>query len=499
MAKSLKEKTISGFIYKLMERAGALGFHFLVSIVLARLLVPKEFGIVALVVVLVSILDVFVTYGFGNSLIADKNSDALDFSTCFYFGLALSLVVYAGVFAAAPFAGTYFKDPLLPPVLRVMALRIPIAAVNSVQHAFVSKHMMFRKFFISTSIGTVLSGIAAIAMAYRGFGVWALVVQYLGNVVCDTVCLWIIVGWRPQWAFSWARLRKIYDYGWKILAVGLLDAVYSRLRRLVIAKKFSSEDLAYYNNGNLFPTTSMNLLEPTINTVLFPALAQCNDNQTAMRGMTRRMIGFSTYLVFPVMIGLAVIAKPLVLLILTEKWLPCIIFLQIGCLAYMLRPLQFINMCVIKASGRSGLLLKLDVLKKGVGLLLLVWSVRHGVVGVALSAVAVNLFSTVVNIAPNRRILDYGYGLQFWDVAHSAILALLMGAGMFALSFCPLSPFFLLCIQCGFGLTFYIGGSILFKNDNFSYALSLGRQLLQKKRMGQKAGRNSPAVTKDDA
>lgn len=475
MAKTLKEKTISGFFYKMMERAGAMGFHFLVSIVLARLLLPKEFGIVALVVVLVSILDVFVTYGFGNSLIANKNSDALDFSTCFYFGLALSLAVYAGVFAAAPFVGTFFEDTLLPPVLRVMALRIPIAAVNSVQHAYVSKHMMFRKFFISTSIGTVISGIAAIAMAYHGCGVWALVTQYLGNVICDTVCLWIIVGWRPQWAFSWGRLRKIYDYGWKILLVGLIDVVYSRLRRLVIAKKYSSSDLAYYNNGNLFPTTSMNLLEPTINTVLFPALAQCNDNQAAMRGMTRRMIGFSTYLVFPVMIGLAVIAKPLVILILTEKWLPAVVFLQIGCLAYMLRPLQFINTCVIKASGRSGLLLKLDVLKKGVGLLILAGSVRYGVVGVALSAVVFNLFSTMVNIAPNRRILDYGYGLQFWDVAHSAILALLMGAGMFVLSFCPLSPFFLLSLQCGFGLAFYVGGSIIFKNANYAYALSIVR------------------------
>lgn len=481
MADNLKEKTISGFFYKLMERAGVLGCHFLVTIVLARLLLPQEFGIVALGVVVVSILDVFVTYGFGNSLVADKHSDALDFSTCFYFGLALSLAVYAGVFFAAPFAGTYFKDPLVTPVLRVMALRIPVAAVNSVQQAFVSKHMMFRKFFVSTAIGTVVSGIAAIAMACLGCGVWALVTQYLGNVACDTVCLWIIVGWRPQRAFSWKRLRKIYDYGWKILVVGLIDVVYSRLRRLVIARRFSGEDLAYYHNGHLFPDASMGLLEPIINAVFFPALAQCNDNQAAMRGMTRRMIGFGTYLIFPVMIGLVAIAKPLVLFILTEKWLPSVVFLQIGCLAYMLRPLQFINTCVIKASGRSGLLLKLDVLKKGVGLLILAAGVRHGVVGVAWSAVAFSVFSTLVNIAPNARLLDYGYGLQFWDVAPSAILALAMGAGMIALSFCPFPPFCLLCIQCGFGLAFYLGGSVLFRNGHYAYALSIARRFLQRK------------------
>ena len=481
MAKTLKEKTVSGFFYKLMERAGALGFHFLVSIVLARLLLPQEFGIVALVVVLVSILDVFVTYGFGNSLIADKNSDALDFSTCFYFGLALSLVVYAGAFVAAPFCGTFFKDPLLPPVLRVMALRIPIAAVNSVQHAYVSKHLMFRKFFISTSIGTVISGIAAIVMACHGFGVWALVVQYLGNVVCDTVCLWIIVGWRPQWAFSWKRLRKIYDYGWKILVVGLIDVVYSRLRRLVIAQRYSGADLAFYNNGNLFPTTTMNLLEPTINTVFFPALALCNDNRAAMRGMTRRMIGFSTYLVFPVMIGMLAIAKPLVLFVFTEKWLPAVVFLQIGCLAYMLRPLQFINVCVVKASGRSGLLLKLDILKKSVGFVFLVASIRFGVVGIAFSAVAFNLFSVLVNIAPNRSLLDYGYAAQFGDIVHSGILAVLMGVGLFAISRCPIPPLPMLCVQIGSGTAFYLLASILTHNEHFSYALSIVRQRFRRK------------------
>lgn len=481
MAKTLREKTVSGFLYKMMERVGALGVNFAVSVILARLLLPQEYGVVALSLVLITILDVFVTHGFGNSLIADKNSDAVDFSTCFYFGIVLSWVVYAGVFFAAPACATFFKDPLLVPVLRVLALRIPIAAVNSVQHAFVSKHMMFRKFFISTSIGTVLSGILAVAMAYRGWGVWALVAQYLGNVVCDTVCLWIIVGWRPIRAFSFRRLRKIYDYGWKILVVGLIDTVYGRLRSLVIAREFTAADLAYYNNGNHFPRFSMSILEPTINSVLFPALAQCNDDQKAMRGMTRRMIGLGTYLVFPVMIGLIAVAKPLVLVLLTEKWLPSIIFLQIGCLAYMLRPLQFINTCVIKASGRSGLLLKLDILKKGIGLAVLFGSLRYGVVGVALSAVVFNVVSTAINIAPNRKILDYGYAAQFWDIAKSAFLALAMGAGMYALSFFRLPAAVVLGLQCVFGLAFYWGGSIVFRNENYAYALNMLRNRAKRK------------------
>ncbi len=475
MAKSLREKTLSGFLYKMLERVGALGVNFAVSLILARLLLPREYGLVALSMVLITILDVFVTYGFGNSLIADKNSDELDFSTCFYFGLALSFLVYAAVYAGSPFCAAFFKEPSLVPVLRFLALRIPIAAVNSVQHAYVAKRMMFRKFFVSTSIGTVLSGIVAIAMAYRGWGVWALVAQYFGNVVCDTVCLWIIVGWRPQWAFSFRRLGKIYDYGWKILVVGLLDTVYARLRSLVIARRFTSADLAYYNNGNHFSRLSMSILEPTIDTVFFPALAQCNDDRKAMRNMTRRMIGFSVYLVFPVMIGLMAVAKPLVLVLLTEKWLPSVVFLQIGCLAYMLRPLQFVNSCVIKASGRSGMLLKLDILKKVFGLLVLLASIRFGVIGVAFSAVVFNIFSTAINIAPNRSILEYGYAAQFWDIAKSAFLALAMGAGMYALSFLGLCPLAVLCLQCVFGVAFYWGGSVVFRNENYAYAMNMLR------------------------
>lgn len=481
MSKTLREKTISGFLYKMTERVGALGVNFAVSVILARLLLPQEYGVVALSLVLITILDVFVTHGFGNSLIADKNSDAIDFSTCFYFGIVLSLFVYAGVFFAAPFCAGFFKTPSIVPVLRVMALRIPIAAINSVQHAFVSKHMMFRKFFVSTSIGTVLSGILAVVMAYRGCGIWALVAQYLGNVVCDTVCLWIIVGWRPIRAFSFQRLRKIYDYGWKIMVTGLLDTTYNRLRSLVIAREFTASDLAYYNNGNHFPRFSMSILEPTINAVLFPALAQCNDNQKAMRNITRRIIGLGTYLVFPIMIGLIAIAKPLVQVLLTEKWLPSVIFLQIGCLAYMLRPLQFINTCVIKASGRSGLLLKLDIVKKGFGLAVLLGSVRYGVIGVAMSAVVFNLVSTAINIAPNRKILDYGYGAQFWDVAKSAFLALAMGAGMFALTLLRLPAAAVLCLQCAFGVLFYWGGSVVFRNEHYSFAMNMLHNRLKRK------------------
>ena len=481
MANNLKQKTISGFVYKMLERIGAQGVNFIVSIVLARILLPEEYGVIALVTVLITILDVFVTYGFGNSLVANKDSDDIDFSTCFYFGIVLAIVVYFVVFFGAPFIANFYNNEILIPIIRVMGLRIPIAAINSVQHAYVSKHMMFRKFFISTSIGTVLSGVIAIIMAYKRFGVWALVEQYLGNVICDTVCLWIIVGWRPIWAFSFKRLKKIYDYGWKILVVGLLDTGYNQLRSLVIAKKYTSSDLAFYNKGNQFPQLGMSVIEPTVNGVLFPALSQCNDNQIEMRGMTRRIIMLSTYIVFPIMIGLMAVAKPLVAVLLTEKWLPCVIYLQIGCLSYMFRPLQFINNSVIKASGRSGLLLKLDILKKGIGIALLLVSMNYGVVGIAISLVITNIISTIINITPNRKILNYGYSAQFWDIAKSGILAVIMGILVYSISFIPLRPVFTLCMQVILGVAFYLIASKLSQNESFVYLIEMLKKLKNSK------------------
>ena len=480
MANDLKKKTVSGFAYKMMERIGAQGVNFIVSIVLARILMPEEYGIISLVLVLITLLDVFVTYGFGNSLIANKNSDNVDFSTCFYFGIFLSIIVYTVVFLGAPVVANFYNIELLTPVLRVMGLRIPIAAVNSVQQAYVSKHMMFKKFFISTSIGTVLSGIIAIIMAYQGFGVWALVEQYLGNVVCDTVCLWIIVGWRPIRAFSFERLKKIYDYGWKILVVGLIDTGYNQLRSLVIAKKYTSSDLAYYNKGNQFPSLGMSVIEPTVIGVLFPALSQCSDNQEEMRGITQRMIMMSTYIVFPMLIGLMVVAKQLVIVLLTEKWLPCVIFLQIGCLAFMFRPLQFINNSVIKAAGESGLLLKLDVLKKTIGILLLLVSINYGVEGIAISLVITNVISTIINIAPNRRILNYGYAAQLIDIGKSGVLAVIMGIIVYSIGFLPINAFPLLVIQIIIGVGFYVGASYFAKNESFIYSLQIIKEFKQR-------------------
>lgn len=315
-------------------------------------------------------------------------------------------------------------------------------------------------------------------MAYMGYGVWALVEQYLGNALIDTACLWFIVGWRPTFEFSFKRLKAIYSYGWKILTIGLIDTVHSRLRSLVIGRKYSSVDLAYYNRGYSFPSFGMRLIEPTVNSVLFPTLAKCNDNQVQMRNITRRVLQVSTYIISPIMVGLIVTARPLVVFLLTEKWLPCVVYLQIGCIANLFRCQQFINTCVTKASGEAGLLLKMDILKKSIGLALLLVSMQFGVVWIAWSQVAMYFISMMINIAPNRRIIDYGYWSQLKDVGQNIVPALLMGALVYPLSLLPLPNVLSLALQLLACATVYIGISILTRNESFHFALRYFRNTI---------------------
>lgn len=470
MSNNLRKKAASGFAYRFAERALAKGISFVLQLVLARLLMPEEYGLIALVTVVITICDVFVTHGFGNALVVNKNSDQLDFSTCFYFCIALAVILYAGLYLGSPLIAKFYREESLTPILRVMGFRIPLAGINSVQHAYVSKHLRFKKFFYATLIGTIISGVIAVIMAYFGFGVWALVEQYLGNAFIDTLCLWIIVGWRPTRQFSFTRLKAIYAYGWKILAIGLIDTVYSRLRSLVIGRKYSSEELAYYNRGYSFPSFGMRLIEPTVNSVLFPTLSKCNDDPAHMRHITRRFLQVSTYIISPVMVGLIVTARPLVLVFLTKKWLPCVTYLQIGCVANLFRCPQFINNCVIKASGKAGLLLKLDVLKKSIGLVLLIVSMQFGVIWIAWSLVVVYFISMVINIAPNRKILNYGYWDQCKDVLVNIIPALIMGVCVYPISLLHLPNVVLLVLQVFAGVVVYFGLSLITKNASFRFS-----------------------------
>ena len=477
----LKQKTLSGFVFKLGERGAAQAVSFIVQIVLARILMPDEFGTIALLTILMLVLNVFVTYGFGNSLIVNKKSDDLDFSTCLYFGIFLSILIYIIVFFLSPAISCllYDRDDLSV-LIKVIALSLPVSAINSVQYAYIAKNMQFRLSFYATFIGTILSGIVGIVMAYLGFGVWALVAQFLSNSVFGTISLWFFSKWRPILAFSIKRLKAIYDYGWKILAVGLVDTLFGQIQSLVIAKKYTRSDLAYYNRGSSFPGFGMAFLEPAISEVLFPALSNCNDDRVMMKSVTRRVIKSSTFIVCGIMCLLAAMAKPLVVVLLTEKWLDCVIFLQIGCVANLFRPLQVINSSVIRASGKSGLLLKLDLLKKGIGLILLFASMKYGVVAIAWSLVFANFISLIINIYPNKELLQYGYLEQIKDVIRIIIIGAVMAVLMLLLTRLPINDLATLLVQLVSGPIVYCLIARICKVESYFYLKGIVIEMVNK-------------------
>ena len=471
--------TIKNFIWRFAERCGAQGVSFIVSIVLARLLEPSVYGTIALVTVFTTILQVFVDSGLGTALIQKKDADDLDFSSVFYFNFTVCLVLYFGMFVSAPYIAKFYGDETLVPVIKVISLTLVISGVKNIQQAYVSRNMLFKRFFFSTIGGTIASAFVGIFMAYIGMGVWALVAQQLSNATIDTIILWVTVKWKPKRMFSWKRLKELLSYGWKLLVSALLETVYNNLRNLVIGKLYSSADLAYYNQGDKFPKLIVTNINTSIDSVLLPTMASAQDDSARVKNMTRRAIKTSTYIMAPLMIGLAFCANTIVELVLTEKWLPCVPFLQIFCITYMFYPVHTANLNAIKAMGKSDIFLKLEIIKKIVGMALLLSTMWFGVMAMAYSL----LVSCVLNHSwPNKKLLNYGYLEQLKDILPGILLALFMGICVYFVSFLPISIYLILVIQVVLGATIYIGISAILKLDAFEYLWNTVKEIVEKKK-----------------
>jgi O-antigen/teichoic acid export membrane protein len=463
-----------------MERCGSQLISFVVSVVLARLLEPELYGSIALVTVITSILQVFVDSGMANALIQKKDTDDLDYSSVFYFNLAFCLVLYIGLFAAAPTISRIYKDMSLVPVIRVLGLTLIISGVKNVQQAYVSKTMQFRRFFFATLGGTIFSAVVGIAMAYMGYGVWALVMQQVLNAGVNTAILWLTVGWKPKLIFSIKRLGGLISYGWKLLASALLDTVYNKLYQLVVGIFYSSSDLAYYNKADQLPLLVVENINSSIDSVLLPVLSKEQDKRDTVREMTRRAIKISTYVMMPMMAGLAACAEPLVRLLLTEKWVPCVPYMQIFCVCYAFYPLHTANLNAIKAMGRSDLFLILEIIKKAVGITALLITMRMGVIYMALSRIFTGVLAQIINAYPNSKLLKYPYLQQLKDMLPAILLSTLMGFAVYSLSFLGLGDVATLGLQILFGIVIYAVGSIVFKLDSFSYILNIIKNILHR-------------------
>lgn len=475
-----KMTVISNLIWRFAERCGAQLVSFIVSIVLARILAPEDYGTIALVTVFTAILQVFVDSGLGTALIQKKDVDEIDFSSVFYFNFAVCLILYLGMFAAAPFIADFYGDVTLVPVIRILSLTIVISGVKGIQQAYVSRNMLFKRFFFSTIGGTIFSAVLGIAMAYAGFGIWALVAQQLSNTFIDTLILWITVRWRPTKSFSWTRLKNLLSFGWKLLVSSLLDTAYNNLRNLIIGKMYSSSDLAFYNQGDKFPKVIVTNINASIDSVLLPTMSSVQDDKERVKQLTRRAIKTSTYVMAPLMMGLAFCAEPIVSLVLTDKWLPCVPFLRIFCTTYMFWPVHTANLNAINAMGRSDWFLRLEIIKKIMGMTILLSTMWFGVMAMAYSLLLSSVLSQIINSWPNRKLLGYGYLEQVRDFAPGILLAVIMGICVYFISFLHLSTIVTLLIQFIVGAAIYIGVSAILKLEEFEYLLGMVKSFLKK-------------------
>lgn len=484
--KHTKKIIIYSLFWKLMERGGTQGIQFIVQIILARLLLPEDYGLLALMMAFILLANVFVQSGFNTALIQKKEVDEVDFSSVFYLSLFVAGLLYAVLYLVAPSIAEFYKAPKLINILRVLSITLFFGAFNSIQNAFVARNLIFKKLFFSSLGAILISGIAGIAAAFAGWGVWALVVQQLMNQLSIIVILLFTVTWRPCLMFSLKRVNVLFSFGWKLLVSALIDTLYINLQSLIIGKIYTPSVLGFYNRGDQFPALIVGNINGSIQSVMLPALSLHQDDKKRVKDMVRRSIVTSAFIIFPLMVGLAVTAEPLVKILLTDKWLPCVPFMQIACASYALYPIHTANLQAINALGRSDIFLKLEIVKKIVGITILGISIQFGVYAIAWGVLIVGVISTFINAYPNLKLFNYSYFEQFKDIIASLIISLLMGVAVYSIQFLSIETWQILMIQIISGAILYIGLAKVFKNESYSYLIVTIRDILKDRKKANK-------------
>lgn len=468
--------TLKNLGWKFLERISSQFVQLVVSIVLARILSPNDYGIVAMVTIFIVLANVIIEGGFSSALVQKKNADDIDFSTVFYFSIVFSLLLYIVLFFTAPYISLFYGDgfQMLVPVLRVLGIQVIIFAINSVQQAYVQKQMLFRNFFWATLIGTMTSAIIGLMMAYSGCGVWAIVGQQLTSTTINTLTLYVVTRKLPILAFSFKRLKGLFDYGIKLLGASFLVAGYQELRSLVIGKLYSPQDLAFFDRGKQFPSLIVTNINSSIGAVLFPKMAKEQDSIEQVKKTTRISIRFSSYIMSPIMFGLAAVSELFIRIVLTEKWIGCVPLMQWFCVVFLFMPIHTANMQALKAIGRSDIFLKLEIIKKTIELVFLFIVVQISVDAIVINMAILTTLFTAVNAYPNRKLLNYNYKEQIKDILPSIIMSLIMFLAILIFNhFIKLGDIITLFLDITIGLILYIGFSILTKNEEFKYIITI--------------------------
>ena len=474
-------------LWRFAERFTAQIVSFFISIVLARILSPDDYGTVALVLIYIEIANAFVSYGLGNALIQKKDADAIDFSSVLYFNLALSLLIYVVLFLSAPYVSRFYSNNLLSSILRVLGIRLILASINTIQQAYVSKRMEFKKFFLSTLGGTVVSGIVGLVLALNGFGVWALVAQYITNTTVDTIVLAFSIKWKPVLAFSWKRIKSLFSYGWKILFEGVANTISSQIQNILIGKVYSDSDLGFYTRAQQFPQLIMTNINTSIGSVLFPAMSNVQDEEGHVVHIMRRAVRISSFILFPMLLGLAATADNLIIVLLTEKWVGCIPYLYVFCFIHLLSIGMQPRHQALKAMGRSDVFMIEHFFSRIISFTVLISVYRISVMAIALSSIVGTLILLAIIMFTSKKYTGYRYADQIKDVLDVSLISSFMFLVVFFIGkVLHCSPIIELIIQVSTGVFLYWGLSYLVKPDGYIFVFNYVYSKIMRKKNSDK-------------
>ena len=474
MPESLRHKTLKGTVWSSVERFSVQGIAFLVMIVMARILTPDDYGLVGMLTVFIAVSQSLVDSGFSQALIRKQDRSETDNSTVFYFNIAVGIILYLILFFCAPLIAKFYEEPVLTPLTRLISLSVIINSFVVVQRALLTVKIDFKTQAKASLSAAIVSGIVGITMAYTGFGVWAIVWYQLVNLAVNVGLLWILSGWRPCMTYSWASFRELFGFGSKLALSGILDTIYRNIYLIVIGKVFKAADLGYYTRAHQFADFPSSNVSGILQRVTFPVLCTIQDDLSRLQSVYRRFLRVSAYVVFPLMTGLAAVAHPFILLVLKEQWLFSATLLSIISLGMMWYPVHAINLNLLQVRGRSDLFLKLEVIKKILGVIMLVITVPMGLVAMCVGTVINSIIAIVINTHYTGKLIDVGFLTQMRDLAPTLILSLSTGAAVYAtVTFLQAHPAISLTIGIIEGAAIYILASRIFRFPEFRELLDI--------------------------
>lgn len=479
---SNSQKVFGALFWKFLERMGVNGVQFVLQVILARMLSPEHYGVLSMMIIFTSLAKVFVQRGFNTSLVQNKDVTEEDYSSVLWVSLGIAGVLYGLMFATSPVIANFYEIPEIKDYLRVLALMIFPGALNSVQLAKLSREINFKKVFIGNVLGIVISGIVGIVLAYYDLGVWALVVYNLLNVVIACISMRFMVRLQIKFIINWNRIKVLFSYGWKLLVSSLIETLYQDIRSLVVGKKYSAGDLGFYERGKQFPQFITSAINTTVQSVMLPVMSAKQDKKESVKAMMRKSIKISSYVILPLLVGLAAIAEPVVLLLLGEKWLSCVPYMQIYCFTMAFLPIHTCNLQAINAVGRSDIYLKLELIKKGYGLVTLIIALFcfNSPIAIAMTGMITTFISFLVNAHPNKKLINYTYSEQIRDVAPYFAMSIIMLFVVSLVGKIHLPVMLLMVIQIVAGIFIYLAISIAFSVEPFYFMLNLAKSFLKK-------------------